>query len=64
MRHVLLLLVVALCDVSPRPGRVEGDRERRRQGRRGVERFQAAEKVDLDRLGKLLADDLTYTHST
>jgi hypothetical protein len=29
-----------------------------------LERFQAAEKIDLDRLGKLLADDLTYTHAT
>ena len=29
-----------------------------------LERFQAAEKNDLDTLGTLLADDLTYTHST
>ena len=29
-----------------------------------LQRFEAAEKNDLDALGKLLADDLTYTHST
>jgi ketosteroid isomerase-like protein len=29
-----------------------------------LQRFQAATKVDFDTLGKLLADDLTYTHST
>jgi ketosteroid isomerase-like protein len=29
-----------------------------------LERFAAAEKNDLDALGKLLSDDLTYTHST
>jgi hypothetical protein len=27
-------------------------------------RFEAAVKVDLEKLGKFLADDLTYTHST
>ena len=29
-----------------------------------LKRFEAATKNDLDTLGKLLADDLTYTHST
>jgi ketosteroid isomerase-like protein len=29
-----------------------------------LQRFEAAQKNDLDTLGKLLADDLTYTHST
>jgi hypothetical protein len=29
-----------------------------------LKRFEAAVKVDLDTLGKLLGDDLTYTHST
>jgi ketosteroid isomerase-like protein len=29
-----------------------------------LKRFEAAQKNDLDTLGKLLADDLTYTHST
>jgi len=29
-----------------------------------LSRFEAAQKNDLDALGKLLADDLTYTHST
>jgi ketosteroid isomerase-like protein len=29
-----------------------------------IRRFEAAEKNDLDALGKLLSDDLTYTHST
>jgi ketosteroid isomerase-like protein len=29
-----------------------------------LKRFEAAVKVDLDALGKMLADDLTYTHST
>ena len=29
-----------------------------------LKRFEAAQKSDLDALGQLLADDLTYTHST
>jgi hypothetical protein len=29
-----------------------------------LQRFEAATKNDLDALGKLLSDDLTYTHST
>ena len=65
MRHALLLsLLLASTAVPARaeaaPKAAAGDGVKAAE----LQRFEAAQKVDLDLLGKLLADDLTYTHST
>lgn len=67
MRHALLvsLLLVSAAIPAARaeskpPKAAAGDVVKAAE----LERFEAAEKNDLGVLGKLLGDDLTYTHST
>jgi hypothetical protein len=67
MRHALLLSLslvsaaVADARAEPKlPKATAADAVRAAE----LKRFEAAEKTDLDGLGKMLADDLTYTHST
>jgi len=67
MRHALilssLLLAVAVpaAGAEPKPPKTTAaDAVKAAE----LKRFEAAEKDDLDLLGKTLADDLTYTHST
>src|SRR3954462_1400005 len=67
MRHALilssLLLAVAVpaAGAAPKPPKTTAaDAVKAAE----LKRFEAAEKDDLDLLGKTLADDLTYTHST
>jgi ketosteroid isomerase-like protein len=64
MRHALLvsLLLVSATPAlgEPKPKTSAADAVKAIE----LERFEAATKNDLDKLGKLLADDLTYTHST
>ncbi len=62
MRHVLLLSLLLATSAPARAASKATASDVVKAAE--LERFQAAEKVDLDRLGKLLADDLTYTHST
>jgi ketosteroid isomerase-like protein len=66
MRRSLLLSLLLLSAVpaawaeskAPKPAAGEAVRAAE------LKRFEAAQKNDLDALGKLLADDLTYTHAT
>jgi hypothetical protein len=58
---LLLAFVIPSAAVAEKPKKVADDVVVKDLE---LSRFQAAEKNDLDTLGKLLADDLTYTHST
>ncbi len=65
MRHALLLsLLLASTAISAhaeaKPKASASDVVKAAE----LQRFEAGVKVDLDLLGKLLGDDLTYTHST
>jgi ketosteroid isomerase-like protein len=66
MRHALLLSLLfvsaAIPDAmaAPKPAAAADDVVKAAE----LKRFDAAVKNDLDVLGKLLGDDLTYTHST
>jgi hypothetical protein len=65
MRHALLLSLLLVSTVGP-AARAESKKPSADAVVKAAElaRFEAATKNDLDTLGKLLADDLTYTHST
>jgi hypothetical protein len=65
MRHVLLLSLLLASTASP-AARAESKKMPADAVVKAAElaRFEAATKNDLDALGKLLADDLTYSHST
>jgi len=65
MRHALLLSLLLVSTVAP-AARAESKKAPAADVVKAAElaRFEAATKNDLDTLGKLLADDLTYTHST
>ena len=62
MRHALLLSLLLVSTAA----RAESKKPSADAVVKAAElaRFEAATKNDLDTLGKLLADDLTYTHST
>ena len=64
MRHALLLSLLlvsaATADARAESKAPKGDVVKAAE----LKRFEAATKVDLDALAKLLGDDLTYTHST
>jgi hypothetical protein len=67
MRHALLLSLLLVSAAIPAaraeskpPTAATGDVVKAAE----LKRFEAAEKDDLDLLGKLLGEDLTYTHST
>jgi hypothetical protein len=65
MRHALLLSLLLASTALParaeaKPKASASDVVKAAE----LQRFEAAQKVDLDLLGKLLGDDLTYTHST
>jgi ketosteroid isomerase-like protein len=67
MRRTLLLSLLLICTAAPaigasaKPPKADaGDTVKAAE----LARFEAAQKNDLEALGKLLADDLTYTHST
>jgi hypothetical protein len=68
MRRPLLLSLFMICTAAP--ASAAGGAKPPRTGASDVvkaaelARFEAAQQVDLETLGKLLADDLTYTHST
>ena len=66
MRHALLLSLLLVSTVSPAARAEKKPKEAPEVAVKAAElqRFEAATKNDLDTLGKLLADDLTYTHST
>jgi ketosteroid isomerase-like protein len=58
---LLLVLAVPAARAEPKPPKAAAaDVVKAAE----LARFAAAEKNDLEALGKLLADDLTYTHST
>jgi ketosteroid isomerase-like protein len=67
MRRPLLLSLLLICTAAPASA---GEAKPPKAGASDVvkaaemARFEAAQKVDLETLAKLLADDLTYTHST
>jgi ketosteroid isomerase-like protein len=67
MRHALLLSLLLVSTTGP-AARAESRKTKEPADAvvkaAELERFTAATKNDLDTLGKLLADDLTYTHST
>jgi hypothetical protein len=66
MRHALLLSLLLVSTAAP-DARAEKPAKESADGAvkaAELKRFEAATKNDLDTLGKLLADDLTYTHST
>jgi hypothetical protein len=65
MRHALLLSLLLVSTAGP-AARAESKKPSAEAAVKAAElaRFEAATKNDLDTLGKLLADDLTYTHST
>ena len=67
MRHALLLSLLFVSAAIPDamaapkpPAAAAGDVVKAAE----LKRFESAVKNDLDALGKLLGDDLTYTHST
>ena len=57
---LLLVLVVPVVRAESKSPKAPADVVKAAE----LARFDAAQKNDLDALGKLLADDLTYTHST
>jgi hypothetical protein len=65
MRHALLLSLLLVSTAGPTAW-AESKKPAADAIVKAAElaRFEAATKNDLDALGKLLADDLTYTHST
>jgi hypothetical protein len=65
MRHALLLSLL-LASTAGSAARAESKKPLADAVVKAAElaRFEAATKNDLDTLGKLLADDLTYAHST
>ena len=66
MRRSLLLSLLLVSTVSPAARAEKKPKEAPEVAVKAAElqRFEAAQKSDLDALGQLLADDLTYTHST
>jgi ketosteroid isomerase-like protein len=68
MRRSLLLSLLLVSTVSASAARAESKPAKAPAGdvvkAAELKRFEAAQKNDLEALGKLLADDLTYTHST
>ena len=68
MRRSLLLSLLAVLAVPVTATRAETKAPKAPAGdvvkAAELKRFEAAQKSDLDALGQLLADDLTYTHST
>jgi hypothetical protein len=67
MRAALLLSLLVICTATP-AGTLAADAKATKAAdvvkTAELARFEAAQKKDLETLGKLLADDLTYTHST
>lgn len=65
MRHALLLsfFVVSTAGPAVRAEQKKAPADAAVKAAE-LERFEAATKNDLDKLGELLADDLTYTHAT
>ena len=62
MTHVLLLSLLLATSAPARAASKAAPADVVKAAE--LQRFEAGQKVDLDRLGKLLGDDLTYTHST
>src|SRR6476619_4301006 len=66
MRNFLLLSLLLVSTVPAASAEAKAPKAAPADAVKALElqRFEAATKNDLDTLGKLLADDLTYTHST
>jgi ketosteroid isomerase-like protein len=66
MRHALLLSLLLVSTAIPATAESKAPKAAADEVVKAAElqRFEAAQKNDLDALDKLLADDLTYTHST